>query len=384
MTTPTRQVGNTRTLRPRFITTEKFPLSFASYELRNLHPTADYRASAQFTNGLGQHILFNHQHHGSKTGQIERYSADYSVRDVGGDGFFRPYQTRGVDQNPKTGTVCFAEYGDYGDAANFRVMRSTDSLNFTEVFSMPVPATVDWSSDEHIRHFHVVAADPGDNDIWYLSSGDHQNHTHFWVSTDDALTWTQIHKANIDIKAVDYCVDATHIYWSKDLGGGGIYRMDKATYTIETLIADGVLDGSGYSFIPVEHGWVSCHSNTTGKRSNVYLIDTSFNHHLLTTIPGSLAGFKSRGVGGNDLFYMHATFDNREGKVAVGQVFEDAGTYYMAFESFDGRNMMTELFSISGQAFAYEHRVNTGAIGSPMTDEFYFGTSSGTVMLMTL
>ena len=251
----------------------------------------------QFTLANKKHIVFNSKTEFSNVGDIELYSEDYSTRSTIGTFNNIFYGIHGIDQNPFTKTVCYAEYNvnNKDKPTTLSIYRSV--YPFT-TFEKTLTVNALGSDTPEIRHFHICASDPYESGKWYASSGDDENHCHLWVSTDDGVTWIKKHSSH-SIRATHYYIDTTHVYWVEDNPNGGLYRMDKTTYEIETIIEKGILSGIAYNMTPTQFGFLCIFDKVAQaidpNNAYIYLIDYNFNIHLLAKIPYTIGGsFKSR------------------------------------------------------------------------------------------
>jgi hypothetical protein len=116
-------------------------------------------------------------------------------------------------------TLMFAEYPGnrpIGDARPWspRVFRSRDRGRNWEIAFV--------RSGAQIRHFHFLQARPGAPGEWWLTSGDHPNECHIWVSKDDGRSWR----------------DATEDFPERFTVDGVVYRRDAFRLT-DLAWADG-------------------------------------------------------------------------------------------------------------------------------------------------
>jgi hypothetical protein len=77
-------------------------------------------------------------------------------------------------------------------------------------------------SGAQIRHFHFLQARPGVIGEWWLTSGDHPDESHIWISKDDGDTWTDVtsaQPAEFEVNGTRYKHDAfrlTDLAWLGD------------------------------------------------------------------------------------------------------------------------------------------------------------------------
>jgi len=135
-----------------------------------------------FSTRSGRHLL---QQLGD--GGVHLFDADWRYlgrRDAGPYGW---HGTWSIDQSA-TGTIMFAEYADEGEI--FRVRCSEDDGESWHVaFEVSGSANAQAGS---VRHFHTCQADPFDEGVWWLSSGDSQTQNKLWCSRDDGKTWLEL------------------------------------------------------------------------------------------------------------------------------------------------------------------------------------------------
>lgn len=345
--------------------------------LSDLHPGVDYWIEYQFTNHLGEHIIFNRSDITTPNRIIEVYSNDYTQREVTDTYNHLPYLGWGIDQNPVSKVMCYAEYNS-DTAEEASIFRSTDNgKTWTPVLTV----SANGASVPEIRHFHLVFKKPGVNNVWFASSGDSPEHCHVWKSTDDGLTWTKVVEADHRVRAVQYDSLEGMLYWSEDNVNGGIYRMDQETFVIEELIAKNVLSGLGYSFIRVPEGWVAFYSKAgTGldpNNSHVYLIDLNFNHHLLLKDPSDFTAFKSRRASGiSGYFYTYTTAAGKRAayRMARGRIIKQDNVYGIDLQYIDGGARGHSLIGTNSGGstwFPLEHRIHTNWYTLNATEEIY-------------
>lgn len=114
--------------------------------------------------------------------------------------------TRSIDE--RAGTVMFATYPN--NSAKYKPDYATRREEVRHLLADPVvwrsrDGGRSWSkvfsvSFEDIRHFHTLAADPFEDGVWYVSSGDRPHECRVWRSRDDGLSWTEITGASDHVR----------------------------------------------------------------------------------------------------------------------------------------------------------------------------------------
>ena len=141
-----------------------------------------------FTSWTGTHLMQ------AKTGEVYRYDTDWSLTAQTQTGPYPWHGSWSIDQNKDTGTIIWGEYPYAADEV--AVWRSEDDgQNWLRAFVQPGHPTDPKAGD--IRHFHVVQKCTTVPDQWYLSSGDTEQQSRFWVSRDDGRTWDQVTISNV-------------------------------------------------------------------------------------------------------------------------------------------------------------------------------------------
>lgn len=103
--------------------------------------------------------------------------------------------TWSIDQNPDTGTIIWCEY-PYSDS-EVNVWRSQDEgRSWSKCFVQKGHASDPKLGD--IRHFHLVQKCSSIRGRWYLSSGDTELQSKFWVSDDDGESWKLVPINEVD------------------------------------------------------------------------------------------------------------------------------------------------------------------------------------------
>lgn len=335
-----------------------------------------YLLAPQFTLADGRHIVFD-SGTASKAdpGVIRLFSKDYSYHYDGSTFNYRPYPTQGIDQNPFTKTVCYAEYNqDVAETAS--VWRSTNYTDWTPVLTVNARG----HATPEIRHWHMVTADPYVSGHWYAWSGDDIGECHIWKSTDDALTWTKIVENDNRVRAVGVQFNGDYIYWFEDNINGGFFRLAKNTNTVETIIASGVLSGIGYSTIQTPFGYVGFYDKRAGAldeaNSYVYLVDFDLNYHQVAKFPDRVSAFKSRFCSAmTGEMYSHVTPESRDGwpsRLLTAKIIHTGDGFGLDMHHINSYEFGFDNVGITGyNLFALEHYVNTNRAGFIATNTMY-------------
>ncbi|VVS92356.1 hypothetical protein [Desulfoluna spongiiphila] len=141
-----------------------------------------------FTMNNGIHLLQKSE------GTVYRYDKDWKHMDTTECGKFPWHGSWSIDQNQVSGTVIWAEYPYAADQV--KVWRSINSGKSWDTCFVQNGGGQDPHGGE-IRHFHVVQKCSTYSNRWYLSSGDTESQTRFWVSDDDGVSWAAVKIANV-------------------------------------------------------------------------------------------------------------------------------------------------------------------------------------------
>ena len=336
----------------------------------------------QFTMHTGAHIVFNHDGGFDTPGDIERYSPDYSTKMVYERFNYRPTRTHGIDQNPKTRTICYAEY-NADTAEESSVWRSTNGVWWDRQFTVDAAG----AATPEIRHFHCVAADPGNNDIWYLVSGDAEAESHMWKSTDDGLNWTKIHDGDLRVNTLCLQFDDDYVYWGSDTTNGGFYRMQKSNDVIEELIAPGVFSGRCYASIYTPHGWVLVYRRGAGgldtENSYIYLVehDTLTQHTLFSVGVDLTFGSRKASPMSGSFYIASSGWDYApNSRMVRGRVVNVGGDYGIEITPIDGLARASTLGVPPDAMYFLEHKVENATYGIPATEEVYVTIGVGDIL----
>lgn len=199
---------------------------------KHIRTLSDFRLRAFVTLNDGRHVAII-----AGSSWIARFSPDFQTQEL-----FTPPNDMlrkvisshvGIDYNPDTGTIMFAEYNTNEDEPlGRRVWRSTDNgETWTEVIF-----------DSDIRHWHSCQVDPFTGD-WWIASGDTDAQTKMLRSTDNGDTWNVIGEGSQLWRAIRMVFTRDKVMWgTDDIGSSGsdVVVMDRGVWNATSI---GVLDG---------------------------------------------------------------------------------------------------------------------------------------------
>lgn len=92
-----------------------------------------------------------------------------------------------------------------------------------------------------VRHIHGVFADPYESGTWWVSTGDENEESGIWISTDELRTFQKVFGGSQMSRAVDLIVRRDAVFFGSDspLVRNYIQRLDRRTMNIDQLVAVG-------------------------------------------------------------------------------------------------------------------------------------------------
>lgn len=192
------------------------------------------------------------------------YTGFYEVGNIRKASYFRVH---GIDFNPYTKTIIFAEYppdGLYDTAKVYKInISNLNNIIFDTVFEQN---TRTHPTDPQIRHFHTVYWYRYlDNDYWLLTSGDTELESKIWISTDDGLNWSILKENDKKFRLTDFTMKNNYLYWGEDNYSGKICKMSMEDFTVTDLITN------------FNIGNLSYYSITKTKDDNFLLIASNYS-----------------------------------------------------------------------------------------------------------
>ncbi len=184
-----------------------------------------------FTTLDGTHLLQG------DTGTIYRYSGSWRSLSFIETGSYPWHGSWSIDQNAATKTIIWCEYPYCAETVN--VWRSTDDGKSWRVCFSQIGHSSDPKSGS-LRHFHLVQKCSSVESRWYLSSGDTERQSRFWVSNDDGESWQEVLLGSVGGNYKD--IPSTML--------GKLYRFTSMIQTDDKLVwvTDDTFNGVGAKF----------------------------------------------------------------------------------------------------------------------------------------
>ena len=176
------------------------------------------------------------------------------------------------------GSIYYGEYHRNPERKPIGIWCSTDAGRVWQKIAML----------EGIRHIHGIFADPIDNDIFWITTGDFDNESHIWRATDNFRKVEKVHSAGQQSRVIQLLFDNGCILFGTDTTSetNAIYKMDDASAEVTKL---------GNVIGPVFHGYsqngyhyfsTACEPETVNQTNRVAVYRTDgikLNQMLHTT-----------------------------------------------------------------------------------------------------